>query len=405
MNGHAMLSPSSSERWLKCTPSAFLESLEPYQESNIYAAEGTDAHALAELKLSYMLGKISTDEYATRFEDFLLSSQFYNAEFNDYVNDYCNEVMTIISEDYKGEQIEVYLEGKVDFDDIVPKGSGTSDVIIVGKTFVHVIDLKFGKGVPVSAMGNTQLRLYALGAIKKYRLKGIFDTARMTIIQPRLYDITTDTMSVIGLNDWALNYVKPRAELAILGQGDLVPGDHCRFCRRKGKCESLGQHQLTVAQQEFETVVLDGAILEPQNMTPEMLSRIMKIAPKFIDWFNDVTKYVTAAMVNDGLKVPGYKVVEGRSNRVMINPDAIADRLAVSGFSKEDYLEPVKLLGITKLEQNIGKKLFDKLCGEFVVKPIGRPTIALESDRRQAIDNGQFKLIGQEFNDEGDYQE
>ena len=169
---HALLSPSSSDRWLKCTPSAVLEQYEPTTYSP-YAEEGTEAHALAEIKLSYMLGKISVEKYETEFENFKLTSKFYNAEFNEYVNKYCNEVMTIIKEDYKDEKVQVELESKVEFSDIVENGSGTSDVLIIGRNFVHVVDLKYGKGVPVSAIGNSQLRLYALGAIRKHMRDGI----------------------------------------------------------------------------------------------------------------------------------------------------------------------------------------------------------------------------------------
>jgi hypothetical protein len=234
-NNHALLSPSSSHRWLECTPSAYLESLEPYQPPSPYAAEGTEAHALAELKLQYMLDKITTEVYDTRFEHFRLNAKFYNAEFNDYVNDYVHEVMTIIKEDYKGQKVEVYLEDKVEFSHVVPNGSGTSDVVIIGKDFIHIIDLKFGKGVAVSAIGNPQLRLYALGALKKHQLKGVFKEVKMTIHQPRLYDISTDRMDVMELNNWAINIVKPKAELAAQGKGELCPGDQSKFCKRKGK--------------------------------------------------------------------------------------------------------------------------------------------------------------------------
>lgn len=395
--GHALLSPSSSERWLNCTPSAFLESFEPTQPSNVYAEEGTEAHALSEIKLSYMLGKISDEEYNTKFENFLITSKFYNNEFNEFVNSYCNEVLTIVKEDYKGQELIVELEQKVEFSDVVPDGSGTSDVIIIGKTFVHVIDLKFGKGVPVSAIDNTQLRLYALGALKKYRLNGVFTEAKMTICQPRLNDISTDFVSVSDLNKWAIEYVKPRALLAIEGKGELSPGDHCKFCKRRGKCEALGTQQLATAQREFDTIVVEENIVEPHNMTPEMLSRILFIAPKFIDWFNSIKSYTMAAMINDGLKVPGYKIVEGRSDRVITNPDGIATALSNAGFVPGTYLTEPKLLGITALEKNIGKKLFNELCGEYIIKPIGRPTVVPETDKRVSIDAAQLRLVGQEF--------
>lgn len=397
--GHALLSPSSSHRWLICTPSAMLESSEPTTYSP-YAEEGTEAHALAEIKLSYMLGQINDTEYATKFDHFRLNSKFYNYEFNDYVNDYCQEVMTIVKEDYKNHEVSVHLEQYVTFEDIVPNGGGTSDVVIVGKNFIHIIDLKFGKGVPVSAIGNTQLRLYALGAIKKYIRECTCTEARMTIIQPRLHDISTDFVSIDELNDWAINYVKPRAELAIAGKGELVPGDHCKFCKLKGKCKALADKQLAIAQAEFEEAVVENNMLEPANMSPEVISRILDIAPKFIDWFKDVEAYAMKTAINDGTKIPGYKLVEGRSTRVIVSPASVIEKLRTAGFSEEDYLKPTELLGITTLEKNIGKKLFNELCEQYIIKPQGKPTLVPESDKRVAIDVKSLGLNGNEFSEE-----
>jgi hypothetical protein len=376
-----------------------LESSEPTTYSP-YAEEGTEAHALAEIKLSYMLGQINDTEYATKFDHFRLNSKFYNYEFNDYVNDYCQEVMTIVKEDYKNHEVSVHLEQYVTFEDIVPNGGGTSDVVIVGKNLIHIIDLKFGKGVPVSAIGNTQLRLYALGAIKKYIRECTCTEARMTIIQPRLHDISTDFVSIDELNDWAINYVKPRAELAIAGKGELVPGDHCKFCKLKGKCKALADKQLAIAQAEFEDAVVENNMLEPANMSPEVISRILDIAPKFIDWFKDVEAYAMKTAINDGTKIPGYKLVEGRSTRVIVSPASVIEKLRTAGFSEEDYLKPTELLGITTLEKNIGKKLFNELCEQYIIKPQGKPTLVPESDKRVAIDVKSLGLNGNEFSEE-----
>ena len=396
--GHALLSPSSSHRWLICTPSAILESAEPSTFST-YAEEGTEAHALAEIKLSYMLGHINDDEYETKFEHFKLTSKFYNLEFNDYVNDYCQEVMTIVKEDYKNLNVKVYLEEYVKFEDIVPNGGGTSDVVIVGNNFIHIIDLKFGKGVPVSAIGNPQLRLYALGAVKTHVRECACQEARMTIIQPRLNDITTDFISIRELNEWAVNFVKPQAQLAIAGKGELVPGEHCKFCKLKGKCKALADKQLAIAQAEFEDVVVENNMLEPANMPPEVLSRILEVAPKFIDWFKDVEAYASKLAINEGVQIPNYKIVEGRSTRVITDTEAVKEKLRTAGFKEEDYLKPVELLGITSLEKNIGKKLFNSLCEQYIIKPAGKPTLVPLSDKRQSIDVRSLRLNGDEFID------
>ena len=396
--GHAMLSPSSSHRWLECTPSAVLESYEPNVPSK-YAEEGTEAHALAEIKLSYMLGHISVEEYDTKFDYFKMTSKYYDQTFNEYVNAYCQEVMTIIKEDYKNIPVKVYLEDRVSFEDIVPNGSGTSDVVIVGPNFIHIIDLKFGKGVPVSAIGNPQTKFYALGAVRKYIRECICQEVKMTIIQPRLGNISTDFISITDLNDWAINYAKPRAALAIAGEGDLVPGEHCKFCRLKGKCDVLAKKQLAIAQAEFEDAVVENHMLKPAQMSPDVISRILDIAPKFIDWFKDVQNYAVKSAINDGLKIPGYKVVEGRSTRVITDHIAVAEKLRTAGFKEEDYLKPVELLGISYLEKNVGKKLFNSLCEQYIIKPTGKPTLVPESDRRVAIDVKSLQLTGDEFID------
>lgn len=394
--GHTLLSPSSSHRWLICTPSAKLESYEPSTFS-IYAKEGTEAHALAELKLSYMLGHIDDKLYETKFNEFKMTSEYYNQEFNDYVNDYCQEVMTIVKEDYKGLNVKVYLEEFVKFDDIVPEGGGTSDVVIVGNNFIHIVDLKFGKGVPVSAIGNPQLRLYALGAIKTHVRECTCVEARMTIIQPRLNDISTDFISAKDLNDWAINFVKPQAELAIAGKGKLVAGEHCKFCKLRGKCQERADKQLAQAQAEFENAVVENHIMKPADMSPEILARVLDIAPHFIDWFKDVQAYAMNAAINEGVKIPGYKIVEGRSTRIITDVDAVAEKLMTAGFSEDDYLKPRELLGITSLEKNIGKKLFNSLCEQFIIKPAGKPTLVPESDKRQSIDVRTLTLNGSEF--------
>lgn len=395
---HAFLSPSTSHRWLNCTPSAMLESYEPKGQST-YAQEGTEAHALAEIKLKYALGYINDEQYEAEFTAFRLNSKYYNEEFNEYVNDYVTEVMNIYTLDYE-KKVKVYLEEHVEFNDIVPDGSGTSDVVMVGKDFVHIIDLKFGKGVPVSAIGNPQLRLYALGAIRTHIREVTCKEVRMTIIQPRLKDITTDFISITTINEWALNEVKPKAQLAIAGQGELAAGDWCKFCKCRGKCQALADKQLAIAKAEFDDVVVEHHILQPCDMTPEMLAKALEIAPLFIDWFKEIQQYAVKATLFGGLKIPGYKIVEGKSNRKIINPEAIQEKLRINGYAESDYMKPREMLGLGALEKNIGKKVFANLCGEFVIKPAGKLTLVVESDKRPAVDPKALQLNGDEFFEE-----
>lgn len=393
---HALLSPSSSHRWLICTPSAMLESYEPNEQSS-YAKEGTEAHALAELMLNKELGYIAESEYNTKLANFQATSEFYNTEFKEYVEEYVAEIKCILTEDYKNKATKVFLEERVSFEDIVPEGSGTSDVVIVGQDFIHIVDLKFGKGVAVSAINNPQLRLYALGAVSKHIRECICKEVAMTIIQPRLNEKSTDILSIQELNDWAINYVKPRALLAYEGKGELVPGEHCKFCKRKGKCKVLADKQLEIAQAEFNEVLINDELLDPSNMSPDFLAKILQITPRLIEWFDGVAAYAKNEAINNGLKLPGYKLVEGRSTRIIYDQKSVIDKLKNAGFSEDLFIEKPKLLGITSLEKNIGKKLFNDLCGDYIVKPAGKPVLVPEEDKRPAIEESAYKLIGQEF--------
>ncbi len=412
-NGHALLSPSGAKRWLACTPSARLEALEPSGESSTFAMEGTEAHELAELKLSYTLGKINETQYDVKYAQFIANSKYHNDEFEDFVDKYCDSVMTIIECDYGGMEevrkgnVEVLLEQVVSFEHVVPDGKGTSDVVIYSKKRVHVIDLKFGKGIPVSAIDNPQLRLYGIGAVREYAARNFFAPTElaevsMTIIQPRLYDSSTETLHISDLTIWGNDYVRPRALMAHKGEGEIVPGDHCKFCRCGGKCAERGEKQLQLAQAEFAIAEEsnDASMLEPRNMTEEQLARVLRIAPAFIDWFKEVQSYAHGMMIGQGVEIPGFKVVRGRSNRIMTSPEAIAEKLRTSGFHHDEYLEPVpkrKLKSITKLEKYVGKKLFNTLCGDYIFKPDGKLTVVPEDDKRPAIDAGDLRLDGQEF--------
>ena len=389
---HTLLSPSSSHRWLKCTPSALLESYEP-GESSVYAQEGTEAHALAELKLRYKYKYISQQQYETEFNSFVNNSEYYNSEFEECVDMYVNEVSKIFENSIYN---KIVLEEKVYFEDIVPNGSGTSDCILIGNDTIHIIDLKFGKGVKVLAEDNPQLRLYALGAVSNYIRECNCKIVKMTIIQPRLDWVQTVEMKIEELNDWAINYVKPRALLAQEGKGDLVPGEHCKFCKLRGKCKALSTFELDKVKEEFNDVIIEERT-EPANMKPIEIAKVLTVAPTFIAWFESVKKYALDAAINGKIDIPGYKIVEGKSNRILTSHDEIIKKLKEAGFDESSYLKPAELLGITALEKNIGKTLFNEICGDYIVKPAGKPTLVEITDVRPALTTNTFN--GNEFND------
>lgn len=386
MEKHALLSASTAHRWLTCTPSARLEQLEGTQECSVYAAEGTAAHALAELKLSYTFGKIGPMEYQERLQTLLDTpefAQYHNAEFEEYVDSFVKYVIEQ-TEELK-DDYHIYFETRVDFSNFVPQGFGTADVMIVTNDMVHVIDLKFGVGVPVSAINNPQLRLYALGALNMFPLA---ETIKMTINQPRLESHDTEILSKRELIDWALNVVVPRAEEAIKGDGTFIPSEQaCKFCKLKGSCKVRADRELQLAQQEFRQV----AKTDITKLSTEQLSNILQIAPVFIDWFKDVQAYALGQLTN-GVKIPQFKLVEGRSIRVITDEEKVKQILLDAGYAEEDILKPREMRGLSALEALVGKKQFAELTKDYVIKPRGKLTLAPESDRRPEVNSAEFEF-------------
>ena len=377
---HAILSASTAHRWLTCTPSARLEQSEGREECSVYAAEGTAAHRLAEIKLMYRFGKIGPIEFAREYESFKTDpefSKYYNKEFEEYVDDH---VEFVIQQTEELTNFHIYFELRVNFANVVPQGFGTADVLIVTEDTIHVIDLKFGAGVPVSAIGNPQLRLYGMGALNLFpNTKYI----KMTINQPRLESRDTENLDKQTLLDWAFNYVAPRADEAINGEGSLhASEDACRFCKLRGKCKARADMQLTVAQQEFDIVDQKKNLV--QNLSIEQISNILEIAPMFIDWFKDVQSFALGQLAA-GVKIPGYKLVEGRSTRIITDETKVKEILLKVGFTEDDIMKPREMLGISKLEALVGKKAFAEICKDYIIKPPGKLTLAPDSDRRPEV--------------------
>lgn len=379
---HAILSASAAHRWLTCTPSARLELEEGTDECSVYAEEGTAAHALAEIKLKHIFGKTTNIEYNADIEAWHNTPEFekyYNREFEEYVD---SHVQFVVNETEDIGEFHIFFEVRVNFSNIVPQGFGTADVLIVTNDMVHVIDLKFGAGVPVSAIKNSQLRLYGFGALN------IFPNTKfvkMTINQPRLDSCDSEIIDKQELIEWGFDYVKPRAELAIKGEGQLIASeDACRFCKLKGKCKTRADHQLSIARQEFSVIDTRANIAE--IITPEKLSYILEVGPAFINWYNDVKSFALGQLAS-GVKIPGFKLVEGRSNRVITDEKKVAELLLEAGFTEDEIMKPRELLGISKLEALIGKKLFAETFEEYLIKPQGRLTLVPDTDRRPAINN------------------
>ena len=378
MADHATLSASGAKRWLECPPSALLEKDFP-DETSVYASEGTFAHSLAELHLNRAACKTIKPAAFKKKLSALQQAQYYSGELEEYVDKY----VVLVTEHFNnyvascGDAL-MLLEQKLDFSEWVPDGFGTGDVVIISDGMIEVIDLKYGKGVPVSAENNPQTRLYGLGAINAYDMLYDFDRVRMTIIQPRLDSISTEEMSVNELVSWAEEYVKPRADLAIAGGGEFEAGDHCRFCKARAACRARAEKNLVLARYDFA----DAPLLSNTE-----IADVLERAEELQKWTKDIQEYALDQAVNQGVRFPGRKLVEGRSNRVYTSGSEVIFELTKAGYDAATLYKPQELLGITAMEKKLGKKKFGELLSEVVVKPAGKPVLVPDSDKRPEINS------------------
>ena len=354
---HAKLSASGSKQWLTCTPSIKLS--EPFPDtSSPQAEEGTKAHELAENRLLWMLDK---------------TTKLYDAdpEMLVYVTVYVNYVM----ERYHAALADtldasLLLEQRLDFSKYVPDGFGTGDVVIVSDGWLEIIDLKYGMN-PVQAIGNSQLQLYALGAIERYYGIFDFDKVRVTIVQPRLDSISSWEIDVPDLMQWGELFVKPRAEMAIRGEGEYVSGSHCRYCKARFVCRKRAEDNLEMAKYEFK---------KPDLLTDGELSEILDRADELSKWVKDVMEY-SLSFVKLGNDIPGWELAAGRAVRKITAPDQAGELLRDLGFGM-DQIYKTELRGIGDLEKLLGKKEFSAVLGAYIDKVEGEPKLKRRSGEK-----------------------
>lgn len=374
---HAKLSASGAKRWMSCTPSVALESQFP-ESTSTFAEEGTFAHSLAELLINYNLGTIKKAAYTKQF-NLLKKNEYYNQELQDYVEEYAGQVYEFINEAKATcKDLLVLTEQRLDFSEYVPEGFGTGDVVIIADDQLHVIDLKFGKGVGVSAEDNPQLRLYGVGALNEFGILYDIQRVKTTIIQPRLGMTTSEVLTVDELTGWAAKEVKPRAELAMAGEGEFVVGDHCRFCKARKTCRARAEYNLELTKMEFNS---------PELLEDNEIGEVLKRADQLANWVKDITEYALEEAIK-GKKWDGWKLVEGRSNRKYIDDIKVADTLKGAGY-EEAVLYEKKLYGITAMEKLVGKKKFTELLNDLIEKPQGKPTLVDEKDKRPELSSIQ----------------
>lgn len=371
MSSHALLSPSASHRWLHCTAAPRLEE-GIKDEGSDYAAEGTLAHAYCAMKLKEFLG-LPTD--GEKEEIAALQEKYGTGEMSEYTDTYA----TIVLEKFNAARAvtpdaQLLVETRLDFSDYVPEAFGTADAIIIADGTMEIIDFKYGNGVKVSAVENPQMMIYALGAYARFAFEYRIDNLRATIVQPRIDNLSEYEITVEELTSWASNVLTPAAEKAYKGEGPQTPGSWCQFCKVKNQCRALADKcKAAVA-------------VDPKLITPEELAKdVLPMVPIVKTWISGVEEFALAQALS-GVQLPGWKIVEGRSIRKITDTDSVADALTKSGYTQSDIYKPIEMRTITELEKLVGKKQFAALCGEWVNKPQGKPTLAQESDKRKAID-------------------
>nr|DAY11136.1 MAG TPA: Protein of unknown function (DUF2800) [Caudoviricetes sp.] len=369
---HALLGPSSAARWIACPPSVKLcEQFEDVESE--YAKEGSLAHEIAELKVRKLIDPGLTSRKFTAAMKKLKEKELYQEEMQGYTDEYVEFIQ---------EQMYSYpttphiaVEQKVDFSEYVPDGFGTADCILIANDTLHIIDFKYGKGVPVSVENNAQLLLYALGAYLAYEMIYPIEHIKMSIVQPRLANIDTWECSLDYLLEFA-KIAQEKATMALKGEGDFNCGKHCKFCKAKAICKERANVNLELAKYEFKAA---------DQLTLEEIGEILEKAKDLAKWAEDLKEYALSESLK-GNEVPGWKAVNGRGSRSFKNTDEAIKVLVDNGIA-EELLYERKYLTLAQIEKTVGKKEFNSLVGDLIVMNVGKPTLVEASDKREAITN------------------
>lgn len=374
---HAVLSASAAKRWLSCPPSGRLcQKLKERfgEESSPFAAEGTLAHAVAELKLRRENGELN----GFLFEQELKALGPISSEIDRYTDIYVDVVLEKYYEARKRcPDARLLIEQRLDFSPWVRDGFGTGDALIISDQTLEVIDLKYGKGVPVYAEGNPQARLYGLGALNEFGDLYGFELVRTTIVQPRLESITSETLKRDELLAWG-EEIKPIADMAWRGEGEYSAGEHCRFCTARAICKARALKAMDLFQYGFDS---------PDLIPDEEIPGILKVVDTAEAWLKDIKAYALAQALA-GADIRGYKLVHGRRpGRVWTDEDVVLDTLAKAGFTKEQYMTTPSFRSPSDLEKTIGRTAFKSLVGQFTRQGEGALTLVPEDDPRPAANN------------------
>lgn len=372
MTEHALLSASASHRWLKCTPAPRLEATLP-ESTSAYAEEGRLAHEIGELKLrKYFLEPMAERTFKSRLKK-LEKKPHYDAEMLRHTDTYL-EYISGIAHNCNSKPY-VAVEKKLDYSAYAPEGFGTGDCILIHGSTLHVFDFKYGKGVPVSAEENPQMKLYALGACNAYSFLYPIQKVILHIIQPRIDDEPSSwEIAIQDLLSWGES-IKPIAQQAFKGEGEFIPGAHCQFCRAKALCRARADENLALGEYKM---------MKPPLISNEEVGAILEKAQNLASWAKHLKAFALKECLA-GRVIPGWKAVAGRGSRQYSDVDKAIKALEADGYTKEILYEPANPLSVPKLEELIGKEIYQKVLvdqGLVQIEP-GEPTLVPESDKRE----------------------
>jgi hypothetical protein len=376
---HALLSASGADRWLNCTPSPRLEDAVPETGDSDFAKEGTLAHEFGDLNLQLLSPFTQKSQKGLIVNELikLRKHELYTDEMEEHVKKYTDFVMGGFNtaNRSKGDAV-LLIEEKLDLTHLIPGGFGTGDTILISDGTLWALDFKYGKGIKVDAADNPQLKIYALGALRSYEMLYDITKIKLVIVQPRLDHVSTWGISVKDLEHWAEEEVKPKAALAYAGKGEQHAGSWCKWCKVKAQCRALAEDNLRLAQYEFA---------KPMLLEDHEIIDIYKQIPSLTDWAKSVNAHVLAEAIG-GKKWDGYKLVVGRANRKWADEEKVIESIRLKTDLLPSQYYNAKLKGIGDMEKALGKTKFLRVLGPYVIKPVGAPTIALETDKRPEID-------------------
>lgn len=376
MSEHALLNPSSGEIWMQCTPAA--RAAAGINKSSSYMDEGSLAHKLSELLILRQLKRMRESVFKVKLA--LLKSQ-YKQYYNRRLLKDCQKYVAYVMAQYakalkRDPHALIFVETRLSLRTYIPESFGTGDILIMGTGFVWFIDLKYGKGKFVDAKENTQLKIYAVGALEYSEL--FFDKPEeivLTIYQPRKDNITSWETTRTAIMDWVKKELEPKAKLAWEGAGIRVAGDHCFFCGAKPNCAVHRKYVEKAGSQAFK---------EPAELTPDQIAEVLEGGAQLKAWITAVEDWALIK-AKEGMQFPGFKIVTGKSNRYIKDTDKAVSILQEAGYENKEIFVPPKLKGIGDLEDLLGQDDFYYYLKDVIVKPDGAATLVPLSDKREAL--------------------